>query len=124
MEPNRDSHRAPEPALHLSGDLDFRSAPEVKEALLQAVAVNSQGLTVDMTSVGFVDSTGLSALFEAAKLARHNESRIRLVGVQRNIRRLLSVCGFSQFFDLEPATEPACIAHRPSAPGVAAPGRC
>src|SRR2546430_13643001 len=103
MEPNRDPYRAPEPTLHLSGDLDFRSAPEVKETLLQAVVANGPALTVDMRSVGFVDSTGLSALFEAAKLARRSESRIRLVGVPRNIRRLLTVCGLSPLFDVEPA---------------------
>src|SRR5262245_23690951 len=99
MQPNKEPDRVP-PPLQLSGDLDFRSAPEVKEALRQAVTANSRGLTVDMTSVGFVDSTGLSALFEAAKLARLSDSRIRLVGVQRSVRRLLSVCGFMQFFDI------------------------
>jgi serine/threonine-protein kinase RsbW len=104
--------------LKLDGDLDFRSAPEVKHALLQALTRRRDGLSVDMGSVGFVDSSGLAALFEAAKLARKVQARIRLLRVRRNVRRLLSVCGFIQYFDVEPCREPPLA---PEAPGQAAP---
>src|SRR5207245_1446042 len=76
-----------------------------------------------MSAVGFVDSTGLSALFEAAKMARCRQGQIRLVGVHRNVRRLLSVCGFAQFFHVEAAVEPEGAAPNGSEAGVVEQGR-
>jgi serine/threonine-protein kinase RsbW len=92
--------------IGIRGDLDFRTAPEVKEALLHAVVFQRGPLVVDLSGVGFVDSSGLSALFEAAKLAQRRESRIRLTGVHHNVLRLLTVCGFIGFFDIEAGPEP------------------
>src|SRR5881397_1605540 len=105
MEQKKDQDPESPSVIRLCGDLDFRSAPEVKDRLVEAAASHGDELIVDMSAVGFVDSTGLSALFEAAKMARCRQSQIRLVGVHRNVRRLLSVCGFAQFFQVEPAVE-------------------
>jgi serine/threonine-protein kinase RsbW len=96
----------PDRVLRIRGDLDFRTAAEVREALVQALADHGEPLVVDMGAVGFVDSSGLSALFEAAKLARGRQGKIRLISVHRNVRRLLSVCGFIQFFDVVAAADP------------------
>jgi serine/threonine-protein kinase RsbW len=102
---DRNGDREPR-TVRISGDLDFRTAPEIKETLLQAAARGRDGLVVDMDAVGFVDSSGLSALFEAAKLVRRNDGTIRLLRVHRNVRRLLSICGFVEFFEIEPAADP------------------
>jgi serine/threonine-protein kinase RsbW len=107
MQHNTDEDPFSQPVVRLAGDLDFRSAPEVKSQLLEAVTRQEGRLTIDLSEVGFVDSSGLSALFEAAKIALAQESQIRLTGVHRNVRRLLSVCGFLQFFHVEPAVEPS-----------------
>jgi serine/threonine-protein kinase RsbW len=103
MEPNRPPDPQP-PLIRLKGDLDFRTAPEVKETLLAAVAAGN-GLTVEMSDVGFVDSSGLSALFEAAKIVRGRQAKIRLLSVHRHVRRLLSASGFIEFFEVEAAPE-------------------
>jgi serine/threonine-protein kinase RsbW len=104
--------------MRIRGDLDFRTAAEVREALVQALADHGEPLVVDMNAVDFVDSSGLSALFEAAKLARGRQGKIRLIGVHRNVRRLLSVCGFVQFFDVVAATEPPPAPEIPCEPSV------
>jgi serine/threonine-protein kinase RsbW len=104
--------------MRIRGDLDFRTAAEVKGALVQALADHGEPMVVDMAEVGFVDSSGLSVLFEAVKLARGRQGRIRLIGVHRNVRRLLSVCGFVQFFEVEAATDPPLAPETGCDPGV------
>jgi serine/threonine-protein kinase RsbW len=122
MRSDRDQNSETPPSVQLRGDLDFRSAPEVKEVLFAALSDGSDGVAVDMNEVGFVDSSGLSALFEAAKLARRCSGKVRLVGVHRNVRRLLSVCGFVEFFDVEPADESESPPEAPTAHAVPSPG--
>jgi len=107
MEPGKAQDGGLPGTVRLSGDLDFRTSSAVKATLLQAAVTHPKDVIVDMDGVGFVDSSGLSALFEVAKLARRTEGRIRLIRVRRDVRRLLSVCGFIQFFDIDPAADEA-----------------
>src|SRR5713226_6479068 len=57
-----------EPVLRLAGDLDFRTAGPTRTALLQALGQASTGLVVDLSAVGFIDSSGLAVLYEATRL--------------------------------------------------------
>lgn len=58
--------------VRLSGDIDLASAPQVVTALEGAAErLGTQRLVIDMTHVGFIDSTGLRVLLgAAAPLAR------------------------------------------------------
>jgi serine/threonine-protein kinase RsbW len=91
----------PEPILHLAGDLDFRTAGPTRTTLLQALAQAPEGLTIDLSAVGFIDSSGLAVLYEATRLVEPRGGRIRLRGLDVHHHRLLHTVGLAGRFDLE-----------------------
>jgi serine/threonine-protein kinase RsbW len=90
-----------EPVLRLAGDLDFRTAGPTRTALLQALGQESTGLVVDLSAVGFIDSSGLAVLYEATRLVEPSGGRIRLRGLDIHLHRLLHIIGLAERFDLE-----------------------
>lgn len=103
------SHRAgdpgPEAVLRLAGDLDFRAVDSTRAALQEALEPAAEVLVVDLTAVDFVDSSGLSVLYEAARDAGRRGVRVRLRGLDHHHHRLLHTVGLADRFDLEPAIE-------------------
>jgi anti-sigma B factor antagonist len=73
-------------ALVLAGELDLYRAPEIEEALAQAIEgpdEEPRGVTVDLRSVTFLDSTALAMLLDATRRQRARGSElIVLVGPQ------------------------------------------
>jgi anti-sigma B factor antagonist len=90
------------PVFRLSGDLDFRTASSTRSALLQTVEQAPGGLVIDLQAVDFIDSSGLSLLYEAARQLERRGGRIRLRGLDTHHHRLLHTVGLAECFDLEP----------------------
>jgi serine/threonine-protein kinase RsbW len=93
--------KCPEPILCLAGDLDFRTAGSTRTALLQALEQAPAGLVIDLSEVGFIDSSGLSVLYEATRQVEPGGGRIRLRGLDVHHHRLLHTIGLAGRFDLE-----------------------
>lgn len=91
----------PEPIVRLAGDLDFRTAGSTRTTLLQVLEQAPEGLTIDLSGVGFIDSSGLSVLYEATRLVEPRGGRIRLRGLDPHHHRLLHTIGLAGHFDLE-----------------------
>jgi anti-sigma B factor antagonist len=51
----------------VSGEVDIASVDTLRSALQQALASRPEALTVDLTAVTFIDSTGLAALVKAGR---------------------------------------------------------
>jgi serine/threonine-protein kinase RsbW len=91
-----------EPVFRLSGDLDFRTASSSRAALLQAVEQAPGGLVIDLRAVDFIDSSGLSLLYEASRQLERRGGRVRLRDLDVHHHRLLHTVGLAECFDLEP----------------------
>ena len=86
------------------------------EQALNAPGPSGQIITLNMSAVTFVDSTGLGLLVNLTKQARKNAKELCLSGVRPEIRTTLRLLKLDQFLLLEPAL-PATGA----APAVAQP---
>ena len=81
-----------------SGRLDFQSAPEVRQGLLDAVTQGSSRLVVDLSSVEFLDSSGLGALIAGLKAARAAGGDLRLANVPEQARVVLALTALDRMF--------------------------
>jgi len=88
--------------LRLAGDLDFRTAGPTRTTLLQALEQSPGSLVIDLSAVGFIDSSGLAVLYEATRLVERCGGRIRLRGLDLHHHRLLHTVGLAGRFELEP----------------------
>jgi anti-sigma B factor antagonist len=82
----------------LFGELDSRTAPIVQEKLLTLPEPNGKAL-LDMSGVSYISSAGLRALLMLYRQMAARDGRVALVGLTENIRDVMSVTGFLDFFN-------------------------
>lgn len=82
----------------LYGELDGRTAPQVQEKLLALPAPDGRAL-LDMSGVSYISSAGLRALLMLYRQMAAKDGRVALVGLVENIRDVMVVTGFLEFFD-------------------------
>src|SRR2546423_4848701 len=56
--------------LHVAGEVDVFTAPQLREALVGAIEQGSRDVVVDLQGVDFLDSTGLGVLVAGLKRVR------------------------------------------------------
>jgi len=81
------------------GEIDLTSCVRLRDTLDRVEDTDSDGVVVDLTKVGFIDSTGLSVLVDGA---RHARARDRSFGVvaHGHLRELLRITGLDTVMDV------------------------
>jgi anti-sigma B factor antagonist len=75
----------------VAGDVDMATAPVFRDVLTRATQRGDQGVLVDLSGCGFMDSSGLSVLVEANKALREQGGRLTLRAPNERIVRLLEL---------------------------------
>lgn len=83
----------------LDGELDVASSPMLREELSRAIEGGCRRIVIDMSSVSYMDSSGLSALVVAHK-ALGSRGSLALVGSRPTIERVLRFTQFDKVLDL------------------------
>ncbi len=91
--------------MTVEGELDLYSVTPLKEALSAAIAEGSSRIAVDLSGVGFMDSSSLGVLVVALKRARERDGTIALVGVHGSPAKVLTLTGLDSTFELLPSIE-------------------
>jgi anti-anti-sigma factor len=86
--------------LRVSGEIDLTSAPKLEEEIQSLIEQSVNTLTLDLSSVAFMDSTGLRVLLKATKLLEGSGGKVVLREPSEPVRRLLEVSGLEGHFDL------------------------
>ncbi|MEU3854495.1 STAS domain-containing protein [Streptomyces sp. NPDC029554] len=95
------------PVLRVAGDLDFDRAPELRRRIDELALTSGQCLEMDLSGLGFCDSSGITALLAARQHALAAGADIVLAAVPANLMRVLSLVGLDRVFTLRPdATAP------------------
>ena len=68
--------------LKIDGTLDAVSAPELRPTLDAVVAEGRKEVTVDLTNLRLIDSSGVGVLVSLFKRVRANGGDVRLVGMR------------------------------------------
>jgi len=98
---------ATEPMLRIEGEIDVATAPQLRAALAALVDGGARRISLDLTAVGFVDSSGLGVLVGALrKLEEANGGRLRVENVQDGVRKVFEITGLGPMFGLAPAERP------------------
>ena len=92
------------PLLRIAGDLDYTNAPDLESALAPLALTQDDTLTLDLSEVGFCDSTGLSTLIGVQRKAERAGATIRVSAVDPNLARIMAITGVEHLFGL-PTTD-------------------
>lgn len=86
-------------ALIIEGELDIAAEAAVLAEMARALEGPAARLVVDVTAVGFIDSSGLRALLGCRDLAQRQGRAFSLrVGANPVVRRLLELAGVDGWF--------------------------
>ena len=82
--------------VSVSGELDQGTAPELREALAEALGDPTMPVLVDLSDCNFIDSTGLSLLVEAKRRLTEERRRFGVCCPDADVRRLLELTGIDR----------------------------
>lgn len=81
--------------VEVTGEIDMHTARELDDALAAALGDKPVRLVVDLSSVGFIDSIGLSVLIQNAKLAEAGGSGFSIVCTEPGLLQVFAITGLS-----------------------------
>lgn len=88
--------------VELDGEIDAATVGLMKEKISEAIDANPGGrVTLDMSTVTFLDSTGLGALVSALRKARDGGGDITITNVAPNVRKVFDITGLAKVFELD-----------------------
>ncbi|WP_239648780.1 STAS domain-containing protein [Nocardiopsis chromatogenes] len=87
--------------LSFQGDLDLAGAAEVRRAAWEAERRAGPWLTVDLTRLDFIDSSGLALLVELERERRARGGRMEVLAVASGrVAKVLGCSGLDQVLDV------------------------
>ena len=96
--------------LVLRGEIDIATAPQFRQAMVEAADRVGAVVVVDLDQVEFIDSTGLGVLVGGLKRARTSGGDLVLVCTQPRILRLLEVTRLDRALDVYESVAAAAAA--------------
>ena len=92
--------------LEVEGDLDLASAPSLKWALADVHSSHGGHVVVDLSKVGFIDSTALGVLVGAQR-ALDPGVRLAIACAEENVLRIFELTGLDGMFEIVPTLQDA-----------------
>jgi phospholipid transport system transporter-binding protein len=79
----------------ISGDLDFRTVPEVLKAS-QSMFANNKTLTIDLSGVESSNSAGLALLLEWMRVADSGAHSMTFLNLPDQMKEIAQLCGVDE----------------------------
>jgi anti-sigma B factor antagonist len=93
--------------ITMEGRVTIDNSNEVRERLAAALRLQPSQLDVDLSRVTYIDLSGLATLLEATRIARGQNGRLLLNGIQGQVAYLLEATHLAELFDIVPEQQSA-----------------
>ena len=95
-----EQHGNQDSVLRLRGRLNIDSSPDFRDRLLATLRAESlKTVIVDLKDVTYIDSSGIATLIEGLKVARKQQTTLRLQGLHDRLLHLFQVTGVLTLFE-------------------------
>ena len=110
----------------LRGELDFNTAPALKEGLLAVLSQRGTRIILDLSDLAFMDASGLRVVLATGRRAALLGGTLSLAAPQHIVARILEVTGLDKRFAIFPtvmeAVAAAQVPGQPTPPTAPAKG--
>src|SRR3954453_19412599 len=93
--------------IRVVGEIHATTAPEFSERLNDAIAAGKTGVVLDLTSVEFIDSTGLSVLLNGLRRVTRVRGSMTIACANPTVMRLFEITKLDSTFEILPTCEEA-----------------
>ncbi|MCF8482611.1 MAG: STAS domain-containing protein [Rhodospirillum sp.] len=83
----------------VTGEVDLQTSPKLREALIESLKANT-ALVVDLGAVDYIDSSGITSLLEALKLAKEKKVSFTLAKVSPGAMRVIQLGRLDKVFTI------------------------
>jgi anti-sigma B factor antagonist len=87
--------------VFVRGDVDLASAPALRSRLFELLCLPIERLTLDLSELDFIDSSGLQVLNDVRKHTAAHDVRFALASVPRCAQRVLEITDMDGLFDYD-----------------------
>lgn len=84
----------------LTGELDVSTSERLRAELLQLIDDGCRDLTIDMSGLVLIDSTGLGVLVGVMKRILQHDGQMRLRGPRKAARKVFDITGLDRVFTI------------------------
>jgi anti-sigma B factor antagonist len=88
------------PVLYVQGEVDVYTSPALRDELYRLIDGGATRVTLDLTDMDFIDSSGLGVFVGALKRIRERSGDLELRGMQPSTRKVLEITGLTQVFTI------------------------
>jgi anti-sigma B factor antagonist len=89
--------------LAVRGEIDVATSATLREELYAMIDGGSRALVVDLSGLGFIDSSGLGVLVGSLKHMRERDGELVISGLVQPALRVFEITGLTELFTLEPS---------------------
>jgi anti-anti-sigma factor len=92
----------------VAGEVDASNVGALSERLLDAVPNQARALVLDLRETSYIDSSGISLIFDAAARLRNRRQELRLVVTPQSfVGEVLAAVSMDQSIPIDPALDDA-----------------
>ncbi len=95
--------------VSVSGELDSHAAPDLEVVLNPLSQRSGCDLVVDLSAVGFIDSTGLGVLVSTLKHVRESDGRLDVVVATPRVLKVFTLTGLDVVIPLHGTLDSALV---------------
>ncbi len=92
--------QASETRITVEGDIDLYSSPELRKAVLKAVPKSTAGVVVNLSGVGYMDSSGVATLVEGLRCAKEHDKSFALEAPSAAVSKVLELARLDSVFEV------------------------
>ena len=86
--------------VSLEGDMDFQSSPDVRRELTKLVDQKSSKILIDLSKVGYIDSSGLATFVELFQKMKRYGGKLALYNLTGAVRSVFEIAKLDSIFKL------------------------
>jgi len=105
FEVNVDHETAECLSIHVSGDINVRTSPVLREVMNQCFSEQVESVQVDLKEVPSMDSSGIATLVEGLKWSKGSDRHFTVSGLSSPVRDLFVLSKLDREFEIVEASE-------------------
>lgn len=91
--------------VRVAGELDLHTSPQLREHVLGLIDEPPVRIALDLSDVGFMDSSSLGTLVTCLKRVRERDGQLVLIGVTGSPMKVFTLTGLDRVFDIVPSSD-------------------
>ena len=94
-------------AVDISGDVDLHRSPALRETLAKLIDANPARLVLNLSEVGYMDSSGVATLVEALQRIQRKQGRLLLHSLSPRVQSIFEIARLESIFEIYPSEDEA-----------------